>query len=290
VEYKFLATIALYLLQTVFSGAQDPVRERKMLRNSIRPAVAEKQAGYGVIELPSFITSVPQDHFAGISSPCRSIAEARRSAISDVVRQVLGSIGVEYEHSYVDNVIGNVRGRGPKRVVNERLRGVSHGVVLGIEQRIVESSWCRDGSHKYHHFVLVRYPDSMIREMRRLSKGAKVVISVVSINGGEAVLKVSETNGVSVVLSSADVKINKKYRFSKFISFCVWHVPEGSVRSLSVGFDPVKICDGSGKVRLSLSGCDKNFSDYLLGAKLERWVILRGHDELGRSVAAKLIF
>ena len=289
-EYKFLAAVALYLLEALFSGGQNPARERKAVERSVRPAVAELQAGLGGLELPSFVTSIPQGHFAGISSPCRSIAEARRSAISDVVRQVLGSIGVEYEHSYVDKVSGNVRGQGPKRVVNERLRGVSHGVVLGVEQRMVESSWWRNKSGKYHYFVLVRYPDSMIQEMRRLSKGANVVVSVVSANGGDAVLRVSETNGVSVVMSSADVKVNKRYRFSKFISFCVWHVPEGSVHRVSVALDPVKICGGSRKVRLPLSGCDKDFLDYLLGAKLECLVVLKGHDELGRIISAQLIF
>ena len=289
-EYKFLATIALYLLQTVFSGDQDQARERKGVESSIRPIVAELQAGFHKFEIPAFVMSVPPSHFAGISSPCRSIGEARRSAISDVVRQVLGSIGVEYEHSYVDKVSGNVRGQGPKRVVNERLRGVSHGVVLGIEQRIVESSWCCNKSGKYHYFVLVRYPDSMIQEMRRLSKGARVVVSVVSVNSGDAVLRVSETNGVSVVMSSADVKVNKKYKFSKFISFCVWHVPKGSVHRVSVALDPVKICSGSRKVSLPLSGCNKDFFDYLLGAKLERLAVLKGHDELGRTVSAQLIF
>ena len=288
-EYKFLATIALYLLQTVFSGSQQ-AQERKAVESSIRPIVAGTQAGFHKFEIPTFVKSVPQSHFAGISSPCRSIAEARKSAINDVVRQVLRSIRVEYEHSYVDKVSGNVHGQGPKRVVNERLRGVSRGVVLGIEQRIVESSWSRDSSHKYHYFVLVRYPDSIIQEMRRLSKGAKVVVSVVSVNGGDAVLRVSETNGVSVVMSSADVKVNKKYRFSKFISFCVWHVPEGSVHRVSVALDPIKICGGSRKVRLPLSGCDKDFLDYLLGAKLERLVVLKGHDELGRAVSAQLVF
>jgi hypothetical protein len=126
--------------------------------------------------------------------------------------------------------------------------------------------------------------------MRRLSKGAKVVVSVVSVNGGDAVLRVSETNGVSVVVSSADVKVNKKYRFSKFISFCVWHVPEGSVHTVSVALDPLKICGGSRKVKLPLSGCDKDFLDYLLGTKLERLVLLKGHDELGRTISAQLIF
>jgi hypothetical protein len=290
VEYKFLAAVALYLFEAFFSGGQNQARDRKAVERSIHPAVVETQAGFDEFEIPAFVMSVPQSHFAGISSPCRSIAEARRSAISDVVRQVLGSIGAEYDYSYVDKVSGNVRGQGPKRVVHERLRSVSRGVVLGVEQRIVESSWFRDSSHKYHYFVLVRYPDTMIQEMRRLSKGAKVVASVVSVNGGDAVLKVSETNGVSVVMSSADVKVNKKYRFSKFISFCVWHVPEGSVHRVSVALDPVKICGGSRKVRLPLSGCDKDFLDYLLGAKLERLVMLKGHDELGRTISAQLIF
>jgi len=290
VEYKFLATIVLCLFETFFSGGQNQARERKPVESSIRPPVVEAQAGFVEFEIPAFVMSVPQGHFAGISSPCRSIAEARRSAVSDVVRQVLGSIGALYEHSYVDKVSGNVRGQGLKRVVNERLRGVSRGVVLGVEQRIVESSWFWDSSGKYHYFVLVRYPDTMIREMRRLSKGAKVVVSVVSVSGGDAVLRVSETNGVSVVMSSADVKVNKKYRFSKFISFCVWRVPEGSVHRVSVTLDPVKICGGSRKVRLPLSGCDKDFLDYLLGAKLERLAVLKGHDELGRTVSAQLVF
>lgn len=289
-EYKFLATIVLCLLEIFFSGGPEHAPQKKTIDKSRYIVVAETQAGFHELEIPAFVMSVPPSHFAGISSPCRSIAEARRSAISDVVRQVLGSIGVEYEHSYVDKVSGNVRGQGLKRVVNERLRGVSRGVVLGIEQRIVESSWLRDSSHKYHYFVLVRYPDSMIQEMRRLSKGARVVVSVVSVNGGDAVLRVSETNGVSVVMSSADVKVSKKYRFSKFISFCVWHVPEGSVHRVSVALDPVKICGGSRKVRLPLSGCDKDFLDYLLGAKLERLVVLKGHDELGRTISAQLIF
>jgi len=290
VEYKFLATIVLCLFEAFFSGGQNQARERKAVERSIRPAVVETQTGFVEFEIPAFVISVPQSHFAGISSPCRSIAEARRSAISDVVRQVLGSIGALYDYSYFDKVSGNVRGQGPKRVVNERLRGVSRGVVLGVEQRIVRSSWFRGRSGKYHYFVLVRYPDSMIQEMRRLSKGARVVVSVVSVNGGNAVLKVSETNGVSVVVSSADVKVNKRYRFSKFISFCVWHVPKGSVYTVSVALDPVKICGGSRKVRLPLSGCGKDFLDYCLGAKLERLAVLKGHDELGRTVSAQLVF
>ncbi len=112
-EYKFLATILLCLLETFFSGGPEHAPHKKTIDKSRHIVVAGTQAGFHELEIPAFVMSVPQSHFAGISSPCRSIAEAGRSAISDVVRQVLGSIGVEYEHSYVDKVSGNVRGQGP---------------------------------------------------------------------------------------------------------------------------------------------------------------------------------
>ncbi|MBW1782927.1 MAG: hypothetical protein JRL30_19570 [Deltaproteobacteria bacterium] len=284
-----MATLALYLLQTVFSGGTDPAPPKNTNHEYNRAPASEAHRSSGLV-VPSFVLAVPKNHFSGVSAPSKTIAEARRSAISDVVKQVLGSVGAQYEHSYADRVSGEVRGPGPKRVVDDELFRVSGGVVLGVEKNIVESSWCRDGLGRYHYFVLVRYPDQMIEEMRRLSKGAKVVVSVVCFDGREAVLRVSETNGVSVVMSSADVRVNKNYRFSKFISFCVWHVPENSVQKVSVALDPVRICGGNCEVRLPLSGCDKDFLDYLLGAKIDRLAVLRGHDELGRAVSAQLVF
>ncbi len=77
-----MATIALYLLQTVFSGGQNQARERKAVERPIRSAVAETQTGFVELEIPAFVMSVPQSHFAGVSSPCRSIAEARKSVSS----------------------------------------------------------------------------------------------------------------------------------------------------------------------------------------------------------------
>ena len=76
---------------------------------------------------------------SGVSAPMPSLTEARRGAVDDVVRQVLGSIGGQYDHQYVDMVSGSVRGRGPEREVNDRLSGVAHGVVLGVEQNTVKS-------------------------------------------------------------------------------------------------------------------------------------------------------
>lgn len=248
------------------------------------PALGEHE------QVPLFITSVPSGHFAGISAPMPSLTEARRGAVDDVVRQVLGSIGGQYDHQYVDMVSGSARGRSPERKVNDRLTGITHGVVLGVEQNIVKSSWCRDASNKWIYFVLVRYPDQVIAEMRRLSKGAKIVASIISDNGCSVRLKITEVNNVSVVLSAADVTIKRRNRFAKAISFFVWKVPSGSTRNVAIAFDPVRITGCSREVLLAFDGCEKGFYDYSLGAKFERVAVLKGHDELGRAVSVRVPF
>ncbi len=285
-----MATIAVYLLQSVFSGGLGSAPQKDATAKPGQEIMSTKQGDLGGLEVPSFVLSVPKNHFCGVSAPSKTLGEARKSAIADVAMQILGSVKAEYSHNFVNRASGSVRGLGPKHVVEDELSRVSRGTVLGIEKNIVDSSWCRDYSGKIVFFVLVRYPDEMIDEMRRLSKGAKIVASAGSISQETAVLKVSETNGVGVVLSSAKVEITKKYRFSKFISFCVWHVPQESSRTVSIALDPVTVCGNTQKIRLSLSGCDKVFVDYLLGAKIERVAVLKGQDELGRRVCTQISF
>ena len=241
-------------------------------------------------QVPFFVTSVPSGHFAGISAPMLSLVEARRGAVDDVVRQVLGAIGGQYDHQYVDMVSGSVHGRRPRRTVNDRLSGIAHGVVLGVEQNIVKSSWYRDASNRWVYFVLVWYPDRLIDEMRRLSKGAKVVASVISDNGCSVRFKVTEVNHVSVVFSAADVTIKRRNCFAKAISFFVWKVPSVSTRNVSIAFDSVRVSGCSREVLLAFNRCEKGFYDYLLGAKFERVAVLKGHDELGRAVSVRVPF
>ena len=136
----------------------------------------------------------------------------------------------------------------------------------------------------------MRYPDRLIAEMRRLSKGARVVASVISDNGCSVRLKVTEVNNVSVLLSSANVTINRRNRFAKSISYFVWKVPSGSTCNVSVAFDSVRVSGCSCEVLLAFDGFEKEFYDYLLGAKFERVAVLTGHDELGRAVSVRVPF
>jgi hypothetical protein len=240
------------------------------------------------LKVPSYLTDVPPEHFAGVSTPSNSLAEARKSAIGDAIRQILGAIGVKYNHHYFDKVSGNVR--NPQRVIDDKLSGTAQGIVLDVERSIVKSSWLKDASGKYVYFVLIHYPEEKIQEMRRLSKGAKVVATVLHENGNYAELKVSEVNGVSVVISSAEIMVTKKNKFAEIITLFFWQVSSGSKYEISIPITPLNLRSNSKQIRLSLDNSRKNFGDYLLGAKLKRIAILSGHDELGRPVRIEVAF
>jgi hypothetical protein len=241
-----------------------------------------------LLNTPDFVLYVPSGHFVGISAPLRSLAEARKSAISDVVRQILRSMGITYDYQYIDIISGNPH--NPKRVIHDRLSGLAHGFVTGIEQNIIKSSWGRDSSARYIYFVLIKYPDELIREMRRLSKGAKIIASVISYVDGEIRLKISEVNGVSVVISSADVTIRKSRRFEPFISFCIWKLSKSSSNQFKIAIGPVRVRNSFERITLRIKDSGKNLKDYLLGSKIQCVAVLSGHDELGRAVSTQVTF
>jgi hypothetical protein len=240
------------------------------------------------LKVPSYLTDIPPGHFTGVSVPSDSLAKARRSAIGDVIRQILGSIGVQYNHHYFDEITGNVR--NPRRVINDRLSGTAHGILLDVEKNIVQNNWSNDTFGKYVYFVLVYYPEKKIREMRRLSKGAKVIATVVSKNDNYVELRVSEVNGVSVVISKAEVTIIKKNKFAKIITLFFWKVPLRIQNTASFPLEPIEMCSNSANIQQPINISGKNLVDYLLGSDFERFVVFTGHDEIGRAIAVKAEF
>jgi hypothetical protein len=240
------------------------------------------------IEAPLFFLQVPSGHFAGVSASSTSVAEARVSAVSDVVRQVLQSVGGSHSYSFQGRASGNPNS-AVGREVDERSESVLQGIVLDVPRRIVKSEVVEDSSGRYVCFILVDYPDVMVSEMRRLSRGANVSLSVVRLDKSSAVLRVHESNGVGVTITSAEVLVEKVNRFAKKISYFVIKVPEGSSERFRVSFSPVTVCKGSREVRLDLSD-EKGLSDYLLGADVRRAVTVLGTDEVGRGVVAEVRF
>jgi len=238
------------------------------------------------LQVPAFMANIPRGHFAGVSPPCNTLSDARKASIDDVARQILSAVNAEYTHHYFDRVTGNVR--NPVRNVDDRLLKIAKGVVLGVEQGIVKSSWSKDASGRYIYFILVMYSDKNISEMRRLSKGAKVIGRLVRAGNSGMEICVTEINGVSVTLSTVDVTIRKANRYAGFISYYIWKVPKDSAASFSRVIAPVRVCGSSATVRVELPGNEKQFSDYLLGAELDVHGVIRGTDEIGRDVTVSV--
>ena len=163
-ELKLLLSIFPSILWGLFGTISDAPGQAPSIQKPKPPAVVHQ------LKVPSFVTSIPAGHFAGVSAPCKTLSKARKSAIDDVARQILSSVNTRYDHQYLDRISGSVR--NPKRVVDDRLSKIAKGVVLGVERNIVKSAMSQDASGRHVYFILVRYSDKLISEMRRLSRGA----------------------------------------------------------------------------------------------------------------------
>lgn len=240
------------------------------------------------LSVPDFISHIPPGHYAGVSTPCNDLQKARSSALSDVVKQILGSINTEFNYIYSGSVSGNPE--SPTILIKDDFSGMASGIVLDVEKNIVQSSWGLDDTGRYISFILVRYSELQIEKMRRLTKGGKAVASVLSESDGVLRVKLTEINGVAVTLVSADISISKKNRFAGMINYFIWKVPFGSNESFTTALSPVEICGGTSVVQIDISRFQKKLMDWLLGASMEFELNIKGVDEIGRDVSVDIKF
>lgn len=278
---EFLLNIFPSILWGLFGTIADKPGQAPSIQETKPPVVVEYR-----LTVPSFVTSIPSGHYAGVSDPCGSLADSRNSAIDNAARQILSAVNASYAHRYIDRVSGSVR--NPKRQVDDHLSKVAKGIVLGVESRIVKSAWSCNRTGRYVYFILVRYPDKLVSEMRRLSKGAKVVCQFVRSTDGGIELRLSEVNGVAVTLSHVDITVRKVNRHAGFISYYIMKVSKGSQARYSKAIRPVQIRGESRKIRLKLKRTERQMADYLLGSEVSAEAVIRGHDEIGRPVLAKV--
>jgi hypothetical protein len=145
------------------------------------------------LAIPGFAVAVPEGHFAGISQPSVTIASARHSAINDVIRQVVGSMNSDATSKFNERT--QVDGLSSQHTVDDDLNVIAQGLVVGVEENIVDTVWVTDALGRYMCYILVRYPKELIDEMRRISRGAHLIPSVDDI-GSDIRLRVHESNGV----------------------------------------------------------------------------------------------
>jgi len=212
VEPNILLSLAMSLLTGLFSSPATITRAEQASYQELQPkTVVSRQ-----IKIPSFATNIPKEHYVGISNPCKSISEAKNHAIADVIKQILSSINMEYSHSYAYTTYGNVN--NVNRTVNDKLTKFTKGFLIGVERRIVKNSYSHNNSG-YVYFVLVHYPDQLIKEMRRISKGANVTASIKSIQENNLIIELTEINGVAVTFNNAKIQVEKVNTYAPFIRY-----------------------------------------------------------------------
>jgi len=239
-------------------------------------------------QLPDYVSKVPKGHFAGISVPCETMAEARQSAIMDVARQILGAVNARYRHSFSSFVSGDPR--LPHRSVVDRFCVESSGIVLGIARNIVKCDFTEDHKGRHLCFILCRYSPERTARMRRLSGGAKLTGATLDCSLHDATLQVTEANGVAVFITEADVYFQKQNRYADTISHFIWKVPKKTTGIHPTPFaHPIRICGESRQIRVPLKSC-RRLLDYFLGAEFTYTVVLKGYDELSRPVKLKVSF
>jgi hypothetical protein len=91
-------------------------------------------------------------------------------------------------------------------------------------------------------------------------------------------------------MSSVTIQVRKDNRFAKAISFFIWPVPEGSKNKKSVPFSPVRLCNNSATIQLTMASIKKELNDYFLGARVRCSVMFKGIDEIGRPVQTSVVF
>jgi hypothetical protein len=226
------------------------------------------------------VLEVPPDHYLGISPPCPSIAEARDKAVRDVAAQVLRSIGAEYSVEFWSRVIGTAD--SVNRRIEERFHYRADGFLTELEKNTVSQS-LRDTRDGIVYEMLVHFPRHLVKKMRRLSRGAKVIARWV----GEDVIELSEVNGVAVTFTEAEVVVREENRHAAFLNYYVMKVSPGSSSKVARALpEPVTLKKSSKRFRFVVHTKQKGLRDLVLGTKRSVRVTLSGQDEVGRAVKA----
>ena len=276
-EPSFLFTIASSMIgkllgEVVFDNIkkEDPVQKPKI---QIEYKVEKRE-----LRVPSFVSHIPKGCFVGVSSGCQNLQEARRSALVDVMKQIVSSAGCQYQYEFMFSVKGDAK--QPRKFINEQFNSYSSGLILELEKNLQKCEFSIDERGQYVSFVLVDYPYKLLQEVKRLAKGAEVSI-VVKERKGVKYLTVQEINDVRITVLSAWLKVEKLNHYSKAISLFICKVPEKQNETINLQIDPFSVQNNSIVVPLT-NVPEKSLKGILLGSEFEFELGLDCVDEIGR--------
>jgi hypothetical protein len=238
--------------------------------------------GYQQMQMPQFILNPARDHYAGISKPCRTLQQARRSALDDACEQILSAMGAEYKLRFETTVSGEAR--KVARKLTDNLTVQAEWFLRDVENSIVRSAHSTD-SGKHLFFVLVNYPRSKMEQMRKFSQGPHVSVKIIRRSKDKVLLRITESANVAVTFRQVRIITVGRLRLANFINLYVWKVQKTKRKSWLVDLDYAEIAQASRLVEIPL----KNTWPRLLYSS--RFTLqLRGRDQLGRLVKKTVEF
>jgi hypothetical protein len=235
------------------------------------------------LNIPPWAIHIPEHSFVGISSPCRSVEEARQQAVDSVISQILQSMGAEYHLTHESTLSGSLH--ESRYEMKERLSYNAKWLLESVQQNIRRYAFQETGTG-HVCFVLVQMRPSELERLKKLTIGARLTARMIGTNGGHATIEVSESNGVGVTLTEYRVTVASTNRNARLITLFVWKVPESEVATHE-GVLPTRLFlkTSTRRTAVSVSTDENQLKSVLMGSKQAVSITLSGYDEIGRPVS-----
>jgi len=235
------------------------------------------------IDMPEWATDTPRNCFVGISRPCRLMAEAREQAYDSALSQILQAMGAQYTLRHVALLSGD--SMHPHHSINEQLTYNARWFLRSIQENIRRVMIRQAQQGSYVCFILIHLLPEKMERLRRLSIGPRLTARVVKKQRDRVVLEVSESNGVSVTISSVKATTRVRLRYADVINYYVCRAQKEKVERHVVHIRPFSLCNSSKITYLTLTSLNPGLF-YSKKTVLE----LKGTDEIGRPTTVSIRF
>jgi len=271
-----------FLLNILLDSPAVPYREPPLLK----PVQALKVETPQRMDMPEWVTHIPEDSFVGISRPCKSIKDARQQAIESALCQILQAMGAEYELKHESILSGNLH--NSHHALKEQLAYTARWFIRSVHQNIKKSD-IRQIQGKYICFVLIDFPPARIEKLRKLTIGPKVAARVVEKTVSQFVIEVRENNDVEVFLTDYHLTMTTKNRHAGIITLFAWKVPDSAIQEFDGVFDrKIVLKKKAETLNIPFPSPDTSLKSLILGSETRIDIVLQGHDEIGRPLSIRV--
>lgn len=171
------------------------------------------------LNIPPWAVHVPEHSFVGISTPCSSIEAARQQALDSAIGQILQAMGAEYHLSHESMLTGDLN--QSRHELKERLSYTARWLLNSVQQNIKQYAY-RNTMNGHVCFVLIRMSPPELDALKRLTMGAKLTARMIGRNNGQAMVEVSEANGVGATLTEYRVGTETTHNHARLITLFFW--------------------------------------------------------------------